>query len=385
MTNEEGEPETIVGNANKGKFGYIPALDGIRAFAVIVVMMYHARFAKGGFIGVDIFFVLSGFLITSLLVREFDSQHRVDLRKFYLRRVLRLAPALVLFLAIFVSLSMFFLGANQSRSNLIETFIALFYLSNWAWAFQIHPPQFLAHTWSLSIEEQFYILWPFILIGLLRFTRSRRGVVVVVTVLALSSTLLRVFLAIEGSSVIRLYNGLDTRADALLIGSLFGIIMSSNSISDHHHYQFESFLKFIAPLSFIALVSFCIFANDQNIQFYYWQLSTVELLTAVIILDVFVSTKSVVTQMLTFKPFVWIGSISYGLYLWHFVIYKAMRLLGFHEIGVATIGTSLTFLSACGSYYFVERPFLQLKNGFASIATNRTLPVTAVPVSPMSN
>lgn len=384
MTNEEGEPETIVGNSNKGKFGYIPALDGIRAFAVIVVMMYHARFAKGGFIGVDIFFVLSGFLITSLLVREFDSHHRIDLRKFYLRRLLRLAPALILFLAAFASMSMLMLNANQSRSNLVETFIALFYMSNWAWVFQIHPPQFLAHTWSLSIEEQFYILWPFMLIGLLRLSRSRRDVVLVITILALSSSMLRFFLAIEGSSVIRLYNGLDTRADALLIGSLFGVIMSSNFISDRHHYQFERFLKFITPLSVIALLAFCVFASDQNIQFYYWQLFTVELLASIIILDVFLSRESIVTQMLTFKPLVWIGSISYGLYLWHFVIYKAMRLLGFHDMGVATIGTFLTFLSASGSYYFVERPCLQLKHSLAFNGANRRLMATAVSVPPIS-
>jgi peptidoglycan/LPS O-acetylase OafA/YrhL len=361
MTNQESEQEKTVGKANKHNFGYVPALDGIRAFAVIAVMMYHARFAKGGFIGVDIFFVLSGFLITSLLVREFDSQLRIDLRKFYFRRLLRLAPALVLFLTIFASISMLVLDADKSRSNLIDTFIALFYLSNWAWAFQIHPPHFLAHTWSLSIEEQFYILWPVILIGLLRFSRSRQNVVVVVTLLALSSTLVRVFLAIEGSSFIRLFNGLDTRADALLIGSLFGVITSSNLISDHHHHQFAKFLKFIGPLSLIALVNFCIFARD-NIQLYCWQLFTVEILAAIIILDVVVSPQSVVNQVFTFKPLVWIGSISYGLYLWHFPIYKVMRLLGFDGIGVASVGTSLTFLIASASYYFVERPFLKLKN-----------------------
>ena len=384
MANQESEQEITVVKANRHNFGYVPALDGIRAFAVIAVMMYHARFVKGGFIGVDIFFVLSGFLITSLLVREFNSQHRIDLRKFYLRRILRLAPALVLFLAAFASMSMLVLDADKSRSNLIETFIALFYLSNWAWAFQIHPPQFLAHTWSLSIEEQFYILWPVLLIGLLRFTRSRRDVVLAITILALSSTILRAFLAIEGTSFIRLFNGLDTRADALLIGSLFGVIMSSNMISDYQQSQFEKYLKFIAPLSAIALVSFCIFARD-NIQLYFWQLFTIALLAAIIILDVIVSRESVVKQVLTFKPFVWIGSISYGLYLWHFLTYKAIRLLGFDGIEVALIGTCLTFLIASASYYFVERPFLKLKNSSALTTADKSLQVTAVRLRPINN
>jgi peptidoglycan/LPS O-acetylase OafA/YrhL len=365
--------------------GYVPALDGLRGVAISAVMIYHAKasFLQGGFLGVDIFFVLSGFLITSILVREFNNQQRIDLRNFYFRRVLRLAPALVFFLAIFASISMLILDRDKAQYNLIDTFIALFYFTNWAWAFNIHvrPPHFLAHTWSLSIEEQFYILWPMLLIALLRFTRSRKHVVFVITLLGFSSWLMRIYLAVSGSSVSRLYNGLDTRADDLLVGCLLGVILSSNLINAYYWHLLEKVLKFLAPLCAISLVSFCIFTPSyQNMHMYYWGFFVVAMITAIIILDIFVSSKSVIKQILSIKPLVWIGSISYGLYLWHYPIDTAMRLWGFRGIEILIVGSCFTFLVASTSYYFLERPFLKLKNKLAPHASNNSLPLPAVPL-----
>jgi peptidoglycan/LPS O-acetylase OafA/YrhL len=209
-------------NAKSFNLRYVPELDGIRGFAILAVIMYHAHvpFFRGGFIGVDIFFVLSGFLITSLLVREFNSRQHIDLKNFYVRRILRLVPALVVFLASFASISMLMLDADKARSNIIDTLIALFYVTNWSWAFHIHPPEFLAHTWSLAIEEQFYFIWPVLLITLLRLARSHMNVIFSVILLLLSSWLTRIFLAVGGASLDRLYNGLDTRGDELLVGCL---------------------------------------------------------------------------------------------------------------------------------------------------------------------
>ena len=134
--------------------GYNPGLDGLRGTAILSVMAYHAQtpFFRGGFIGVDIFFVLSGFLISSLLVSEFDRCNAVSLKNFYMRRLLRLAPALIGLLVIFCVASSLFLSAQKANSNYIDSLIALAYLSNWARALSIHPPDFLGHTWSLSIE-----------------------------------------------------------------------------------------------------------------------------------------------------------------------------------------------------------------------------------------
>jgi peptidoglycan/LPS O-acetylase OafA/YrhL len=376
-----GEVESAM-EAKSSNLGYVPALDGMRGFAVFAVMLFHANmpFMKGGFIGVDVFFVLSGFLITSLLIREFNRQQRIDLRNFYLRRVLRLGPALVLFLVSFASISALVLDADKGRSNLVDTLIALFYFSNWAWAFQIHPPNFLAHTWSLSIEEQFYILWPILLIALLRFIRSHKNIIKVIILLAVSTCLIRVFLAVTGSSIDRLYNGLDTRADALLVGCMLGVLLSSNIINEYYRSRLEKLLKFFAPLSAMGLILLGVFMRWQDIYFYCWWLSVVEVLSGIVILDTFVSQESVVKDILSLKLFIWIGSISYGLYLWHFPIYKAMRLLGFHRLGILTIGTGFTLLVASLSYYFLERPVVKLKIRLAPHTPNHSLPLRAIPL-----
>jgi peptidoglycan/LPS O-acetylase OafA/YrhL len=245
----------------------------------------------------------------------------------------------------------------------------------------VRPPHFLAHTWSLSIEEQFYILWPMLLIALLRFTRSRKHVVFVITLLGFSSWLMRMYFAVSGSAVSRLYNGLDTRADGLLIGCLLGVLLSSNLINEYYWRLLEKALKFLAPLCAIGLVSFCIFTPSyQNKHMYYWGFFVVAILTAIIILDIFVSSKSIIKQILSIKLLVWIGSISYGLYLWHYPIGIAMRLWGFRGIEILTIGSCLTFLVASASYYLLERPFLKLKNRLASHASNNRLPLPAVPL-----
>ena len=359
-------------NAKRSNLGYVPELDGMRGLAVLAVIMFHARvpWFRGGFIGVDIFFVLSGFLITSLLVQEYNSRQHIDLKNFYMRRVLRLGPALVAFLAIFVSISLLMLDAEKARSNIIDTLITLFYFTNWSWAFQIHPSQPLGHTWSLSIEEQFYIIWPTLLITFLRFTRSRINVIFAVVLLLLSSWLTRICLAAGGASVDRLYDGLDTRGDELLIGCLLGIILSSNLIKEHHQYQIENVLKFIGPLSVISLLLSSIFMRLSKMYMYYWGFLVIEFSAIIIILDVFISQKSIIKRILLIKPLAWIGKISYGLYLWHYLIFYTMRGLGFRHIVTMTIGTGVTFLVASASYYFLERPFLKLKNRLTPTPSN---------------
>jgi peptidoglycan/LPS O-acetylase OafA/YrhL len=154
----------LLNNAPRPGFSlsYTPALDGIRGVSILAVMIYHAgaSFLPGGFIGVDVFFVLSGFLITALLLKEYDRGRQIQLKKLYIRRVLRLAPALAVLLFVFTVSSWLLLEPKQAGSHLWDAFITLCYASNWTQALDIHPPDLLGHTWSLSIEEQFYILWP---------------------------------------------------------------------------------------------------------------------------------------------------------------------------------------------------------------------------------
>ncbi len=219
---------------NNKRFGYVPELDGMRGIADLAVMAYHARtpFLNGGFIGVDIFFVLSGFLITSLIINEYDSSASLNFKYFYMRRLLRLGPALILLLLVFVMLSMIFLSKDKAQSNIITAIISLFYMSNWARAFSIHPLDYLGHTWSLSIEEQFYILWPLTLLVMLRAFKNRWIIAIMTLSFALTSWILRIQLIQNGTTFNRLYNGLDTRADALMIGCALGVIISSDLLSN---------------------------------------------------------------------------------------------------------------------------------------------------------
>src|SRR5262245_60440887 len=192
-------------------------------------MLYHSGVSRGaelvlpgGFIGVDVFFVLSGYLITALLVVEWEQDGRISLPHFYARRALRLLPALSLLLLAYLAVGWWLTKGWQAL--LVNAGIVLFYAANWARALGRDLP-ILGHTWSLSIEEQFYLLWPPIVVVLLRLGLTRRGLAAVALGGALLAAAARVALGLAGASFQRLYNGLDTRADALLVGCFLGAVL----------------------------------------------------------------------------------------------------------------------------------------------------------------
>lgn len=364
----------------KFQLKYSPELDGLRGAAILSVMAFHAHapFLKGGFIGVDAFFVLSGFLITSLLVSEYDRYISVSLKNFYMRRMLRLAPALIVLLLIFCLISFLFLSYQQANRNYIDSLISLFYLSNWARAFSLHPPYFLGHTWSLSIEEQFYIVWPILLLTLLRFSSSRKVVVFFTASLALLAWALRVYLHMKGATPERLYNGLDTRADALMVGCALGVAYASGFFNKNNRKLILSkILVIISPVSALILLTFSVIANWRSPYMYQFGFFAIELLTATIVVDVMVNNKSIIKRILATKALVWTGSISYGLYLWHYPIYRAMFLLEMSGLVVITIGSLITFAVAALSYYFMEKPILMLKKRFAHKTPNKSIQSTS--------
>lgn len=355
---------------------YSPELDGLRGAAILSVMAYHAQapFLKGGFIGVDVFFVLSGFLITSLLVSEYDNYRSVNLKHFYMRRVLRLAPALIVLLIIFCLASFLFLSNQQANRNYIDSLISFFYLSNWARAFSLHPPDFLGHTWSLSIEEQFYIVWPILLLALLRFSSSRKVVVFITASLALSAWALRFYLHMKGAAPDRLYNGLGTRADALMVGCALGVAYASGFLNKNNLKPIlTKILVIISPVSALILLAFSVIANWRSPYMYQFGFFAVALLTATIVVDIMVNNKSIIKRILTAKALVWTGSISYGLYLWHYPIYRAMFSLEMSDLAVITIGSLITFTVAALSYYFMEKPILMLKKRFAHKTPDKSI------------
>ncbi len=349
------------------KFNYTPELDGLRGISILWVMIFHAGFPfmRGGFIGVDIFFVLSGFLITLLLILEFDGRGRISLRNFYIRRVLRLGPALVCLLIVYCIVSTLVLDSEKLKSNYVDALIALFYLSNWARAFAIHPPDFLGHTWSLSIEEQFYLIWPVFLIFLLNKSIKRSHIAMITILIAMFSWFFRLYLLYNDTSPERLYNGLDVRADGLMLGCFIGILVGSGYFKDNFRMTLKKILTIIAPVSMICLFIFSIVCYWKNPVMFAFGYIMVEILAVVLILDAMFGQKTMMRKFLSMRWLVWTGSISYGLYLWHYPVFRLMRALGFNLNVIMTAGIGITFIIATISYYGMERPILKIKKRYA--------------------
>jgi peptidoglycan/LPS O-acetylase OafA/YrhL len=347
---------------NRYKLGYLPELDGLRALAVFCVMAVHVGIPRldGGAIGVDVFFVLSGFLITSLLVQEFDRDGSVSLKNFYIRRILRLMPALVLMVSVYVAGSIVIEDRSHVRGTLTEAAVALSYTENWVRAFDTGWMSDLGHTWSLACEEQFYILWPLLLVFLLKNYR-RRVAPVIALMLALASWLDRCWLAFDGVRPERIYNGLDTHADSLMMGCAMGAALASGVYTSRCKALVQRFGQLFGYMGAAGLI---VLANQTR-----WDgegtefagLTMAALFTGIILLDVLFNDQSALRPILKNRLLVWIGSISYGLYLWHYPIYQAMWRFHFRTGTIVTVGSLAALACASASYYAVERPFLRLK------------------------
>src|ERR1700730_15385771 len=210
---------------------YLPALDGLRAIAVMLVFLFHTGHAAGGWVGVDIFFVLSGYLITSILLTEHERTGVINLLRFYGRRACRLLPALIIVIGVAVVIA--FCLQNKVRDIEIDAVAALFYVLDYRYALMVNLTHAtdLAHLWSLSIEEQFYFLWPLTLIILLE-TGTRRMAFRMTLILILVVAARRVFIfANRADPSFRIYFAFDTRVDELLIGCSLAHLGQPDGIS----------------------------------------------------------------------------------------------------------------------------------------------------------
>jgi peptidoglycan/LPS O-acetylase OafA/YrhL len=341
---------------------YQPALDGLRALSIVAVLLYHDEYLlPGGYLGVDVFFVLSGFLITSLLFEEWRRLGRIDLRRFYLRRALRLFPALSALLLVGTTFALAFPRAPQSPHVLRGVGYSLLYVSNWA---SIRDPMSLGplgHTWSLAVEEQFYILWPFCLIGLLRLTGGRRSLGLLVAGLAAASALWRGALFLAGSTYWRLYLGTDSRADSLLVGCAVAIAMTHRDLPRIlGGPRATRWLALLAAGLIIALMT----STPLDWRGYYLGgFLGVAIAAAIVLIALLSNPDWSITKALCTPPLVWVGRLSYSLYLWHLPIYGLLKAdrFGLGHFVVFTLRLILSFVAAIGSYYVIERPFLRLK------------------------
>ena len=299
---------------------YLPGLDGMRAIAVIAVLLYHAQvgWVPGGYLGVEVFFVISGFLITSLLLAEREQTGQIALGVFWTRRARRLLPALFTVLAV-VAAYVSFVDASQIDRLRREIAGAFFYISNWQliWSeqsyFETWNPSYLQHLWSLAVEEQFYVLWPLLVVGGL-FLLRKRGFPWLVAGLALGSAVLAFALFTPGMDTSRIYYGTDTRAAGLLAGALLSIVWRSGKASA------------LPPWSLIAmgvaglgsLIAFFALTSDYGSFLYQGGLPLVGLATLGVIAAVV--GHSPTNRLLGWAPLRWIGTRSYSIYLWHWPV-----------------------------------------------------------------
>jgi len=344
---------------------YVPAFDGLRGIAVLSVMIFHAGnsvrpLLRGGYIGVDIFFVLSGFLITSILISEFNSTDTLNILRFYAKRARRLMPAFLFMLLLYVIGSLVFLSEKEIKSNLVDVLIAITYTTNWTRALGGYSPSMLGHTWSLAIEEQFYLIWPITLLCILRYKMSRGRTVALILFIAFLFWAIRVVLTVVGATPDRLYNGLDTRGDALMLGSALGASLTSLK-TDWQSSRFKYARLGLNAMSAIAIFLLVIVATYADWQkpemFSIWMLF-IEIAAAIIIAHIFIMEKGIIERVLSMSILVWIGSISYGLYLWHYIIYQTMNVMGFPQSYLAIVGIPLSFVAATMSFYCIERKFV---------------------------
>ncbi len=394
-----------------GSHRYMPALDGLRALAVAGVVAYHFNFhwANGGYLGVDFFFVLSGFLITSLLAGEWMSTRRIALRSFWARRAKRLLPAvlvLLLVLTVYCWLGGPNIDATTFRPDAVAT---LFYYANWhliithqSYFTQFQIPSPLKHTWSLAIEEQFYIVWPLTLLamfGLLRRRRRsnpspgrtlplrfpRRAAVVVTVALATASALEMALLYRRGADPSRVYYGTDTRAFELLIGATLAFVVTHRP---EHRPGTRRLLHAVGATSAVALLFLWVTAGDDEGNPSSWMyqggLVVAGLLAAAVIASVAQPDTGPLGTALSTRPLRWIGRISYGLYLWHWPVYVLMTDLTTGLGGASLLAARLgaTLFAATASFYLVELPVRRYRwKGWPfTLSTVTAVGVTAVVV-----
>ncbi len=347
---------------------YLPALDGLRAIAILLVIGYHAGISamRGGFLGVDLFFLLSGYLITSLVALEYDKHGAVSLFNFYMRRVLRLFPALLLLLLLFIPLSFYWGGENVGFAHLEESLVALLYFSNWSRAFQLFHTDYLGHTWSLAIEWQFYLLWPPLLYAFLKRIKTRRKVAWIALLIALLSWGWRLFLTLNGEAAERIYNGLDCRIDGLLLGASIALFLSDRPTRDSWsaavRQRSHSFYLIAAALFLLAFLN----GEWDGSSTFVLYLVLAELSAAVLIVVILLGEQELWwIRVISWPPLVLVGAISYGIYLWHYPIYRLFVDLGWgsgrYLIGIAF---PISALIAYLSWRFLERPVLRLKSHF---------------------
>ena len=322
--------------ATKGGIQYIPAIDGLRALAVIAVMLYHLGFTwiPGGFLGVDLFFVISGYVITRLLLDSIAQSGGLDLRGFYLARIRRLLPALI-FMVTTTIIAIGIWAPDTIKRLLIDTPFSLTGTINW-WLVakeqdyfeSIGRPPLLQHTWSLAVEAQFYLVWPLILYFVLKKFGKKHIPIAALTIAAASGiTLFLVSLSLDAantSKVSHVYFGTDTHSFGLFLGAALAVSWIPQNFKITVSKRAQNFIDGVGIFGFIGILATFLLINESQPTLYKIAFPLAGIFGAAIIMSI-VHPASRFAPILEFKPLLWIGERSYAVYLWHWVIFQVTR------------------------------------------------------------
>jgi peptidoglycan/LPS O-acetylase OafA/YrhL len=367
-------------------------LDGIRALAVAAVLATHAGipFLPGGFIGVDVFFVLSGFLITSLLYDELVVMGRIDLGGFWTRRARRLLPAaLVMIVAVLAARPLFVPDSVAGLRG--DAITAALWSGNWRWALagtdyfaQGGTPSPLQHTWSLAVEEQFYVVWPLLLLAC-RAVKRRR--LLALSLAGVAASAVATYVLARGASPGRVYFGTDTRAQELLVGAALAALLAPTwrwrSATPLGQRSPQPAARRPLPLllsvcGLAALAGIATTADGAPGEFRNGLLLLTALAAAALVAGVVLDSGHAVARLLSTRLFVGTGRISYGLYLWHWPVYLALdgERTGLHGYSLAALRVAVTCVLAGASFVLIERRAQRLR-----VRPRRVLPAAAVGVA----
>lgn len=345
---------------------YMQGIDGLRAIAVIGVILYHLNIPwfQGGFSGVTVFFVLSGYLITDILIDEWNQNNKINYLRFMIRRFRRLAPALLLM--IFIVTVWVTLTNHPSFEKLRSDFLpSLLYVTNWWYIFHevsyfdsFGPASPLTHLWSLAIEEQFYLIWPLFIILGFTFIKIKRYRIASILVGFVFSAWLMAYLYIPGEDPSRVYYGTDTRAFSLLLGAALAFLWPSQRLSKTLPKQASIVLEIVGVTGLLLII--IMFSITSQFDHFHYQggMLLLSILT-ILVVAALAHPASKLANWLSVMPLRWIGVRSYGIYLWHYpIIILTTPIVNTNGLNVWRISLQIaaTMIVSALSYRFVETP-----------------------------
>lgn len=346
--------------------GYMPGLDGLRALAVFAVIAYHLNlnWAPGGLLGVNLFFVLSGYLITNILVAQWEQSGSIDLKDFWLRRARRLLPGLFMMMA-GVLLWVKLISPERLAALKPEVLAAATYSSNWylilhhvSYFERFGPPSPLGHLWSLAVEEQFYLVWPLLLSLGLRYLPQKKWVIGGTVVIAAASAAAMALIYIPGNDPSRVYYGTDTRAFALLAGAVLAMVKPSRNLNAE--LSGNNRLALDAAGSVGLIIALWMVGNTSQYQTSLYQgMLLLYSVAAACLVAVLAHPASRLGRLFGWRPLRWLGECSYGIYLWHYPVIlltsPAVNTEGFN-LSRTMWQISASIILAAISRYLIEEP-----------------------------